>query len=474
VSVLDSSGEALDGVGATPEQARASVTVPLAATVDADGRYVPAPAGTTQEVEIGLQKVSGQWRIGEVSDGVLITDTEFELLYRPYELYFLDPTATSLVPETRWFPDRPSTATSLVTQLLAGPSPWMSASVTTAFPAGTRLDLEAVPVEAGTAQVDLTAPARGASPDDRALMQAQLEATLVPVPTVSTVEMTVDGSSIELQETADVLRDAPVDDSPVLVQDSTVVRLRNGQVSPVEDLVPLEGMAISNPAVAYGLVSYAVLAQERSQLLHLVPGDEAVPEPLLTGADLTAPSFDRQGWIWSTPAASTGVVLAALPQGAVASVSAGWLDGRRVTSLRVSRDGTRVVVASTDADGRGHVDVAGVVRDGDGVPVRLDPQGQPLGAGLVRVEEAVWVDEVRVAVLAGPDGEQEGRVHVLRLGGPAPPALPVAPGAVSLASAKGERTVVVGTAAGELLVQAGAVWLPVEGATGVRDPAFPG
>lgn len=475
VLVSDPAGVMLPQAAASPEQATVSVTVPVNATVDADGRYVSAPAGAIREVGFGLQKVSGQWRIGEVADEVLITDTDFALLYRPYELYFLDPTATVLVPETRWFPDRPSTATSLVTQLLVGPSTWLADSVTTAFPAGTRLGLDAVPVEAGSAQVDLTSSARAASANDRTLMQAQLEATLIPVPTVSAVEMTVDGSTIELQGTAEVLRDPPVDEAPVLVRGSAVVHLRNGALAPVEDLPPLGDLLLSNPGAAYGLVSYAVLAQERSQLLHLVPGDEVVPEPLLTGADLTAPSFDRFGWIWSTPAASEGVVLAARPEGTVAPVAADWLAGRRVSSVRVSRDGARAVVASTDAEGRGHVDLAGVVRDRVDAPLRLEPMGQgALGSGLASVEEAVWVDEVRVAVLGRRDGDEQDRVHLLRLGGPALPTLPVAPDAVSLASAKGERTIVVGTSAGEVLVQAGAVWFGVEGAAGARDPAFPG
>ena len=474
VAVTDDVGEA---PGRTATEATVRLAVPVSATVDSGGRYVPAPVGATKDVEIGLQKVSGQWRIAEVADEVLITDTEFALLYGAYELYFLDPTQSSLVPETRWFPDRPSTATSLVTQLLAGPSQWLAGSVSTAFPAGTRLDLDAVPVEVGTAQVDLTSQARSeSSPRDRTLMQAQLEATLVPVPTVSAVEMTVDGSAIELRGTAEVLVDVPVDDAPVLVQESAVVRLRSGELAPVEGLPPSGDLLLSNPGVSYGLESFAVLAQERSQLVHLAPGDEEVGDPLVTGADLTAPSFDRLGWIWTTSAVNEGSVLATRPSGVVATVEATWLDTRRVTSMRVSRDGARVVVTSTDDVGGAHVDVAGVVRDADGAPQRLVQQGQgTLGVGLVAVDEAVWVDEVLVAVLgraAGP--EEEERVHILRLGGPPLPPLPVAPGATSLAAAKGVRTIVVGTAAGELLVQAGAVWFGVEGVAGARDPAFPG
>lgn len=476
VTLFDPSGAALPEAGAEAETVTARVVVPVVATIDADGRYVPAPAGTTEQVELGIQKVSGQWRIGQVADEVLVDSSEFDLVYRGYELFFLDPTGTFLVPETRWFPDRPSTATALVTQLLAGPSQWLSAAVTTAFPAGTGLDLDAVPVEEGTAQVDLTPPARVASPEARALMQAQLEATLGPVTTVTSVEMTVDSSPLELPaQPAQVRRDPGVDDSPVLVTDVTLVRPDDGALTPVEGLPPLEGLAISNPAISYGETSYAVLAGQRSRLMHLVPGSDTVPEPLVTGADLTAPSFDLLGWIWSTPAQSVGVVRATTGEGDVAEVQAGWLAGRRVTSLRIARDGTRAVIASTDPAGQGHVDVAGVVRDPGGTPELLQPMGEGVvGTGLVRVVEAVWVDEVRVAVLGRRDVDTEDRVQVLRLGGPAQPPLAPPPGAVSLAAAKGQASIVVGTSDGELLVQAGAVWVGQAGVSGVRDPAFVG
>lgn len=478
VTMLDAAGAAVpEGADTPADQLTARIVVPVVATIDTNGGYTPAPEGTEKQVDFAMKKVSGQWRISRLDDQVLIADSDFALVYEGYELYFLDPTLSFLVPETRWFPDRTSTATSLVTQLLRGPSPWLAPGVTTAFPTGTGLDLESVPIEAGVARVDLTAPARqGSSPADRALMQAQLEATLGPVPTVTSVEMRVDGSPIALpQQPAGVLQDVPVDESPVLVADGTLVRLRVGELVGVEGLPPLGDLVISHPGMSLGEVTYAVLAAQRSQLLHLVPGSEQVPEPLVRGADLTAPSFDRLGWIWSTPAVSTGVVTAALPDGTVAQVEAAWLAGRRVTSLRIARDGTRAAVASTDASGRGHVDVASVVRTPLGVPERLEQRGpDTVGSALVAAEEVAWVDEVTIAALGRRAGDEQPRVHLLRLGGPAEPPLATTPDGVTLAAARGPRTIVVGTSEGELLVQAGAVWVPQPGAAGARQPAFAG
>ncbi|HZI98114.1 MAG TPA: LpqB family beta-propeller domain-containing protein, partial [Actinomycetales bacterium] len=65
-------------------------------------------------------------------------------------------------------------------------------------------------------------------------------------------------------------------------------------------------------------------------------------------------------------------------------------------------------------------------------------------------------------------------VHLLRLGGPAGAPLAPTPDGVTLAAAKGQRTIVVGTSTGELLVQSGVVWVPQPAAAGARQPAFPG
>ncbi|MDD9205216.1 LpqB family beta-propeller domain-containing protein, partial [Georgenia sp. 10Sc9-8] len=99
-----------------------------------------------------------------------------------------------------------------------------------------------------------------------------------------------------------------------------------------------------------------------------------------------------------------------------------------------------------------------------GEPVRL-------GEHLTDATDTTWVDEVTVAVLGVAEGEDDPVVHLLPLGGPTTQ-LPEVEGAVSVAAARGDRTLVVGTESGELYVRNGAGWRL--GAEGVRDPAYPG
>jgi hypothetical protein len=196
---------------------------------------------------------------------------------------------------------------------------------------------------------------------------------------------------------------------------------------------------------------------------------------VLVAPDLTAPSFDPYGFVWSTAASSRGSVTAVSPSGDVITVGARWLDGRRIASLRSSRDGSRVLVASTDADGRAHLEIAGVERRPDDLaPVRI-ARDVPLEIkGLERIDDAVWISDLEVAALGRAKGEKQSAVHVLNIGGQAGEVLAPVAGAVQIAGGNGAGQVLVRTADGRVLEQAGSVWVVKRGTEGARDPAFAG
>jgi hypothetical protein len=453
----------------------ATLSVQVEATIDGSGRYTAQPPGTRQEIDLTLRQVDGQWRIDEVPDQLVIDQAGFDLSFSPYRLYFADPTGSFLVPETRWFPERRSVATTLATELIEGPSPWLAQAVHSGFPPGVGLTPPlAVPIEDGRASVDLTDQALSARAADRAVMYAQLQATLLQAPAVTSVRITVGSGELALPGSSPPLvRDPVVDQVPVLVLDGTLVHMAGGAVAPAPQLPPLHDLGISHPAK--GSAAYAALAHQRSQLLYLLPG--AGPELLLTGADLTPPSIDPRNWTWSTNADCGGVVTAARP-GAVAEVDAGWLAGRRIVSLRISRDGTRALVASTDADGRAFVDLAGVHRDDAGRPLALQRAGeQSLIPALTSVLSAVWTSEAGIAVLGRSAQDDRPRVYLADPLGPTvriEATVPTAAAVVSLAAGPGERSLLLGAADGTLWKRAGAQWVEVVDVRGVRDPAFAG
>jgi len=87
------------------------------------------------------------------------------------------------------------------------------------------------------------------------------------------------------------------------------------------------------------------------------------------------------------------------------------------------------------------------------------------------VDAMVWADDLTLAVLGRTDGS--ANLRLVSVGGPSR-SLPDVADAVALAADRGVRTLVVATQDGDLLRYDGQTWVPVSGATGVRDPAFPG
>ncbi len=453
----------------TADPTGVTASASLSGTVDQGGRYTEASPGTQAEVDFQLaEDDDGEWRIIALDDGVLLSEPIFRSLFQQTPLYFVAPDGGALVSETRWYPRR-TVETSAALGVLGGPSPWLASGVVSAFPPGTRLVVDTVTVRDGVAQVDLSAEALQASPGERSLMQAQLTQTLGDLPRVLSVLMTVQGVPLDAPTPdPDLVVDPSVGTSPVVLADGALATLEAGTLVPLEGGGAVLAPEPSHPAIPYDDDTPVVLSAGTS--IATVPAGDAPPAVLLTASGpLTAPSFDRDGWVWSAPTAPGGVVHAVRTDATRVDVAAEWLAGREVRSLRVSRDGARVVVVSVAA-GSVTVEVAAIVRSGDGSPVAL---AEPLRIGqrITQATAAVWVDQQTVALLGRVGSGAVDTVVLTPVGGPTS-ALPSVEGAVGLASGKGDRLLFVSTGAGELFARNGLGWTST--VRGVRDPAFPG
>ena len=462
--VVYSAATALDFQQVTETQIK--VTLPVVATVDADGRYAEGFPGAQQDAVFDLVRDSeGQWRILGLDDGILLSEPFFYSVYGATPLYFLTPTRDMLVPEERWFPRR-NAATYAVRALLEGPSPWLRDAVTTAFPDGTRLAVESVPVDSeGNATVDLTAAVTSASSEDRALLKAQLVQVL-QLPRIRAVDVTIAGVPMVDPPAATLLRDPTPAGGLQVLRDGLLQRLAGSTLAPVANVAPLADLDPRSPASGADNEPQVLLSGANQLVLAPTPTTSAVG--LVAGSALLAPSVDRFGWVWTGPS-PTGGLVAARSDGTVIDVAVDWLEGRTARSVRVSRDATRIAVVSTGPDGD-TVDVAGIVRDDSGAPQRLGERLR-VGAPLVDASAVVWVDQVTLAAL-GTSGTMTGpTMHLVPISGDTRD-LPALKGAVSIAAGKGERALFVGTEDGTLYTLQGNSWLRV--ATSVTDPAFPG
>ena len=463
--------------GAGPEITRRDdgsvlVSVPVTATVDDQGRYTEAVPGSIEEVVLEVaQDLSGQWRISALEDGVVMASTNFMPVFRATPVYFASTDRTQLVPDLRWFPSE-AIATSAVTALLDGPSPWLRDAVVSGAPEGVALSTAAVTVGPDrVATMDLTAEGTVTRSADRNLLQAQVEAMLLRAPgtAVTGVEITVGGLAWETTALLTPDRDVAPGPGPYVIWQDRLALLDSGAVVPLADAPELTGLNAHSPAVSLDGRIRVVLSGAGT-LLYL-PRDGGPMVPLYEGPGLLGPSIDRLSWVWTAPRASDGTVIAVQVGGEPVTVAADWLEGRIVRSMRLARDGSRVAVVSVAADGTDpSVDVAAVVRDGDGTPQLLSPPTQ-VGATLSDATEVAWVDEVTVAVLGVSGSQTLPTVHLAQVGG-ATTALSPVDGAEGIASGRGDRALYLVDVDGLLYVRRTGAWAQV--AAGLRDPVFPG
>jgi hypothetical protein len=432
------------------------LTAPVTARVDPSGRFeLPAP-GDVEERRFRMVKVAGQWRIDDLEDGILLSRTDFDDTFWDLPVYFVDPTGGWLVPDVRWFPVSSSTATTLVQAVLDGPPEWLALAVTTGAPEGTGMTQPSVPVSDGSAAVDLTTAALQADPVHRQMLQAQLEATLTGLPAMAQaridgVEITVESSRYDITSgpaatpTAGqppepgprLITEPVVEGNPVVLSQGHLYRSQTGSLTEIPGVSQVDLTGASWPAAATDGSAYAVLTGTR--LLDVDAGGR-VTTLWQNAGPLVAPSFDPLGWVWTARSVPGGLIRATrLGQGTREVTGTDWPSGFRVTSVRLSRDGTRALIGG-DRAGKGLLFVCAVQRNTDQVPVGLGPPLSVLTA-LTEVRATAWVDQRRVVVFGrGEDGaigvwQVEVGGAATSLGGP--------PGAVTVTAGNGE--IYVGT-----------------------------
>lgn len=367
----------------------------VVATLDENGVYTEQPTPSTVETTFTLARdTEGQWRISQLEDGLLIPAAFFTQAFHLTRLYFPTPDLAWWVPDVRWFPHQ-TWRTDATAQILAGPPEWLANSTTTVIPGGTGLAIDAVTVgDDGTIDVPLTAPIGEASAQERALVVAQLEATLVEG----------DGRSVTLFEgTAPLAVPSEVelalphtDGEAVAYAHGELHRYTGRRLQPFDEPAALDGLEPT--ALAVGPGGSPVVVVDAGARLVRVTGADA-PVRLLEGRDLLAPSTDRFGGVWSGDATRLKVVLASTR---VVDVPAPWLAERTVESISVSPEGARLAVVS-QGPGGAQVHVAGIVRDQQNVPTGLSEPVQ-VGGPVDDVTQAVWQDVATLALVGSADG----------------------------------------------------------------------
>ena len=423
------------------------------ATVDQGGRYVPSTSAASTTLGFTFVQQDGQWRISDAPDGTLLSPATFQSIFRAHSVYFYDPTFRYLVPDERWFLARSSTSTRIATALLAGPSPWLQGAVVSAFPEGTQLSLTAITVADGTARVDLTSDALGATDAARARMQAQLLASFSSLSTITAVELSVESTALDVPDlgSAAPLRDPAVDARPLVVAQGALGFASRSALSPVPGLsAPVVAASPTSVEVATDLGSAAV-GTVGGSLLVRADGDAALVDPR---AGLVPPTLDGAGWLWSVPSADPRDVTAFGPDGVAHPVTSTLPTGSEVRAFEVSRDGARALVLLDD-DGTARLLVVALLRDSRQVPTALGPPVE-LAVPAGEPVDASWADQLTVAVLTRSDDSTQ--VTLSEVGGAATSAGRPVDDAVAVVGGSGVARVQVLTSGGSVLEPRGSTW----------------
>ena len=391
------------------------------ARIDPEGSFRRTPGSPDLTRTFRLEREDGEWRIAELDDGLVLSQLDVDQTFRQVSLYFLSPSRNSLVPDTVLVPELPGLTTKVVSRLLRGPTSDLRGAVLTAFPQGTQLEVQAVPVSDGVATVSLDDAVLSADPDAREQMSAQIVWTLKQLGSqINRVRITAGGDDPFVQG---VPQDQDANSwltydpdgfggSPSLyaVRGSQVGRIIEGTFQPLTGPAGIGDVPVRTPAVSLDTTELAAVSPDGTVLSTGRIAADGTFSPVLAGGDLSQPSWDPLGNLWVVDR-STGRLLL-LPGGAAPAlvVEVPRLAGAgRLSQVVVSRDGARVAMVY----GRGRAarltlgSVTGIedlepdATDTPRVAVRGLREILPQVRG---VRDVAWTDATTVTVLGSLDG----------------------------------------------------------------------
>lgn len=456
------------------DQQSISMSLPVDATLDSQRVYREERDDTEVDRDFTLRQVNGEWRISSAPQGLVLTASSFATVFDSYPLYFFTPGYEHLVPDTRWFIRSSTTATQVMSELLAGPADRLSGAVITAMPDGAHLDPRSVTVSNGIAQVGLDESAQGLDDDTSGRMLDQISTTLRGLSSTNAVEVTTPAGPLTSDPGDSAAVGVRVDAPPVVIADGTLARLDETRLDPIPDLPEL-GDSPTDPAVSLDDSTYAYLASDGEELHRILPdgGGDAVLRAEEDG--LAGPSFDLHGSVWSAQReqGGTGEVLVFLESGDAIDLTVPWLSDRTVEAVQVSRDGTQLAVLSQTARGATRIDVIGIVRGVDGVPTGVSAgEPQRVGAGFDSIRDLSWAGSDSLVILAAEAQADDAQPYVAPVSGPAD-SLGDVPGGSSITATSDARSIRLSTSAGELYSFSADTWQKHVDLV-VHDPAYPG
>jgi len=508
--------------GGGPPIAQVSVVSQHFQTLISAGQY---QAGTIvvsprpRVFQFGLIKVAGQWRIYSMPSRtrLLLSEADFLRDYQSRNLYFFPAgsAAQVLIPDPVFIPQQAGTqaaAQGLVNALLppgrslTSSAGWLSDATTTAFPRGTRIDVQVSGIKA---IVDLTGAAAKASQWQLRRMAAQLAWTLTSTsysasPGIQSVVIMVNQHQWSPDGPGAAASGA---DQPLLLKDYTgwvptgagspyplyfqaarpagpEISEWQGRTSPAPLPSTLADVPYTATAVSSGpgQAFFAGCRGKKVYIAALRRHARTITQTLPAAAgctERTALSWDQKGDLW-VPAGHGVLIMPAAGPGQTVVAAPDSLTAGTVTSVQVAPDGVRVaMIVHPDTGGKHSVQivVAAISRTSSNTYLAQSGQTVTVGSGIADPIALSWWDPDHLLVL-GESRNANLALSEVPLNGNAPAQVPILlpPGVTSLTAR--QPYLVVGTA-GEFgppqieisRLEAGGPWRLIAAGT---SPVYPG
>lgn len=383
------------------------------ARVNADGNYISEP-GSSRILEFRLLQENGEWRIAAAPNLTALLAPNFNVLFKPVPVYFWDKSFSYLVPDVRWFPTRASLPTKLTNAMIAGPSSWLAPAVQNIVPAGTKLNINSVTVDAGTASIDFNANALKVPSWKRPYLRSQILATLGSVEGVTQI-------SISVERTVQVIGSGasgmPEDNSilPVALYEGGLGRIAGASIFDIRGTKELvEKQDATDFCISTDETFVVLLGQGRiySYNLGLLKNSTQLIDDR---AALIAPSLDPFNGVWSTSRLPGSPIRVTDISGSQVSLPNPLGGKASVRAIAVSSEGSRIAILHDSIRGV-TVDVFAILRDkfrkvtGLGTPLGLPEFG-------TKVESISWSQHSTLTGLVRDSNGLQSTVEVI-VGGP--------------------------------------------------------
>jgi len=446
--------------------------------------------------QVVMRQVDGEWRIANPVEGTLINTAHFSLYYHQYSMYFYDPKYAVMAPDPVYLDTGApgETATSLVRNLLHGPTANMAGVARSAAPAGTRLVSPVTVSSSGLATVALSGQV--STLDNFALtsLARQLAWTLRQERVgINHLTIRVNGRALPVPGRGSVVSVASFPDRTLTVGSRTLYAL-SGQGRMVRIAADGTTQAVSGPVTQPDIAarSIAIDPSNTSAALVAKDGTTVVWGALATGStdspqrrfrqhgvNLLRPSWDPFGLLWLVDMKG-GLARLTVNNGDVSTpVPASSIEGLDVRSFAVSRDGMRLAaVIGRGTQSRlvmGMIERPTAQRKQTPVSVVGVRTIANVDYPLTNIRSLTWMNATTVAVLAA-DSSSESQPYQVSIDGSRIAPIPGTATALPVTIAAGPSSgapLALGTTDGVNVRSPEQSWAPI-GPRDLTAPAYPG